>query len=305
MHSEIGFPGKNWRRNSVLGYKTMSTKIVPRILGIVPVSLRRAMIGAEDNPSWIANFFHRWLNRIPVGREEVFDCKGDLEGFRMVTEWQRYRAFLYGNWEPEVSRVVRAEAKKGMTVLDVGGHIGYYTLLLAKCVGKSGRVFTFEPSPKNFELLDKNIRLNHLTQVEAFPLAVFSSKGISTITIPDGDCNSGGASVVSQVGTREIQVETITMDGFCAERNIRPEFIKMDVEGAEYDVLLGAEQTVRSCLPKMLVEVHHFDRNPNGNPVPRLLKRWGYEITWIERLELTSYLFAVACANQLGFPLDS
>src|SRR5579859_6266046 len=134
----------------MLGYETMNGKLIPRILGMVPLSVRRAMIGAEDNPSWIANFVHRWLNRIPVSHEQIFDCKGDLSGYRMVTEWQRYRGLVYGNWEPEVSSIVRASAREGMTVLDVGGHIGYYTLLLAKCVGKSGRVFSFEPSPENF-----------------------------------------------------------------------------------------------------------------------------------------------------------
>lgn len=272
----------------------MNGKLIPRILGMVPVSVRRAMIGAEDNPSWIANLVHRWLNRIPVGREEIFNCKGDLAGFRMVTEWQRYRGLVYGNWEPEVSSIVRASVREGMTVLDVGGHIGYYTLLLAKCVGKSGRVFSFEPSPENFELLDRNIRLNHVTQVEALPLAVFSSKGISTITIPDGGSNSGGASVISQVGAREFQVETITLDNFCAERNIRPEFIKMDVEGAEFNVLLGGEATIRNCRPQMLIEVHHFDGKPHGNPAIEFLERCGYELSWVERLELTSHILAKA-----------
>lgn len=277
----------------------MATRIVPRLLGLVPISWRRAAIGDNDHPTWIANLVHNLLNRIPVSREEAFDCKGDLQGFRMYTEWHRFRGLVYGNWEPQVSAMVRTKVKKGMTVLDVGGHIGYYTLLMAKFVGERGRVFSFEPSPENFELLQKNIHLNRLGRVEAVRAAIFSKKGISTISIPD-DSNSGGASLVHEVGSHAMQIETITLDDFCAERNIKPEFIKMDVEGAEFDVLLGGERTIRDCRPEMLIEVHHFDKNVRGNPVLGLLEEWDYEVNWIEKLEMTSHILAAPRNESAG-----
>jgi len=224
------------------------------------------VIGSDDRPSRFANFLHSALNRLPVDNNKSIQCEGDLKGFRMYTEWHRYRSLVYGSWEPKVSAVVRETVREGMTALDIGGHIGYYTLLLARYAGKNGRVYAFEPLPSNFELLEKNIWLNNLDQVEALPFAVFSHPGKLTISAPDGDSNSGGASVVSVVGSRQIEVEATTIDSFCKIRGIRPEFIKMDVEGAEYDVLQGAEETIRACRPKMLIELHHFDGNVAANP---------------------------------------
>ncbi len=277
----------------VLRYETMNAKVILWLLDMVPASWRRVVIGSNGNPSRIANFLHGLLNRVPMTGDEALQCKGDLSGFRMYTEWHRYRGLVYGNWEPEVSTIVRSAVHTGMSALDVGGHIGYYTLLLAKCVGKSGRVYAFEPLPGNFELLQKNIELNHLDQVEAARLAIFSYTGTLTMTVPEGNSNSGGASVVHRVGSNQIQVETTTLDSFCTAKEIRPEFIKIDVEGAEYDVLKGAELIVRGCRPKLLIELHHFDGNLQANRAPSLLEQWGYRLKWIERFEQTSHVFAI------------
>jgi hypothetical protein len=66
----------------------------------------------------------------------------------------------------------------------------------------------------------------------------------------------------------------------------------MDVEGAEYDVLIGAERTIGRYRPKLLIELHHFDGNLAAHPVPDLLTRRGYRIQWIERSEMTSHILA-------------
>jgi len=270
----------------------MNGRVVARALGILPVSVRRAVIGSVDNPSWFANFAHKLLNRLPVNRDEALDCQGDLEGFRMYTEWKRYRGVVYGSWEPEVSAIVKKSVQKGMTALDVGGHIGYYTLLLARLVGPDGRVFSFEPSPDNFEFLEKNVRINALAHVSLSRKALFSRAGTFTMTIPDAATNSGGASIVHAVGSASIAIETMTLDSFCEGNAAQPAFVKMDVEGAEYDVLIGGEKTIRTNRPKMLIELHHFDGNIGGHPVPALLKSWGYEVEWIERFPQTSHIFA-------------
>ena len=271
----------------------MATRFIPRLLGMVPVSWRQAVIGSGDRPSRLANFVHQVLNRAPVGKDEVFECKGLLRGFRMHTEWRRFRGFVYGNWEPEISAAITSAVQPGMTVLDIGGHIGYFTLLLAKYVGENGRVFAFEPLPENFELLQKNIRLNGLKRVEASQLAVFSKAGRMNITVADERHNSGESSLVHHVGSEQIQVEATTVDAFCEMRGIRPDFLKVDVEGAEYDVLMGAADTIRDSRPKLLIELHHFDGNVESNRVPNLLTQWGYGLEWIERSRQTSHILAI------------
>jgi hypothetical protein len=67
----------------------------------------------------------------------------------------------------------------------------------------------------------------------------------------------------------------------------------MDVEGAELDVLLGAKETVTRFRPKMLIELHHFDGNVAGHPVPQLLASWDYRIQWIDRAVMTSHIIAL------------
>jgi hypothetical protein len=95
------------------------------------------------------------------------------------------------------------------------------------------------------------------------------------------------------VGARHLQVISTTLDVVSATLDIRPDFLKIDVEGSESDVLTGARETIRRCRPKMLIELHHFDGNLGGNPVPNLLAGLGYDVEWIERTDLTSHVLAL------------
>jgi len=210
----------------------------------------------------------------------------------MYIDWRRYRSFVYGAWESEVTRVLTSTVKQGMTVIDIGAHIGYYTLLFAKSVGPSGRVFSFEPHPSNFDLLSKNVQLNKLMQVQPLNQAVFSHAGEITISVPDDQPNSGNGSACIAKGVQQFRVSAISLDAFCEKFTVRPDVIKMDVEGAEYEVLRGAEQVIAQFRPKLLIELHHFDGNLAAHPVPDLVSGWGYHIDWLERWQLTSYILA-------------
>jgi len=275
----------------------MFESVIPRVLGWVPVSLRRALIGRPDHPSRIATLAHNLLNRLPQSESQVFACHGALEGYRMSVDWSRYRSFVYGTWEPKVIRAVNDTIKPGMTVIDIGAHIGYYSLLFAKCVGPSGRVFAFEPLPGNFALLQKNVGLNNLQNVDTLNQAVFSRTQEITIAAPDDQPNPGSGSMHTEAGHKHYRVEAISMDDFCEKLALRPDILKMDVEGAEYDVLMGAKETISRYRPNLFIELHHFDGNIAANPVPELLASWGYQSQWVERLEWTSYILARPASN--------
>ena len=210
----------------------------------------------------------------------------------MCIDWNIYRSFVYGTWEPKLIGVVADIVKEGMTVIDVGAHIGYYSLYFAKCVGPAGRVFSFEPVPENLELLRKNIQLNQISWIQTFSNAVYSCEKEVSIAVPEDSPNAGGGSVVQDRGSRHFSVAAVTLDSFCSSAGVRPDVIKMDVEGAEYDVLLGARNTIEWFGPKLLVELHHFDGDASAHPVPELLRSYGYEVNWIERWELTSHILA-------------
>lgn len=275
----------------------MLENFIPRLLGWVPTGLRRALIGHPDNPSRLATLAHNLINRVPPSESQVFACRGVLEGYRMSVDWSRYRSLVYGTWEPKVVRVVTDTVKPGMTVIDVGAHIGYYSLLFAKCVGPGGHVFAFEPLPSNFALLQQNILLNNLQNVQLINAAVFSHTKKIILSAPDDQPNPDNGSMYKDPGLKQHEVDAITLDDFCDKFVLQPDILKMDIEGAEYDALLGAKKTISRCRPQLLIELHHFDRNVGEDPVPGLLMEWGYQIKWLERWDLTSYILALPATN--------
>jgi FkbM family methyltransferase len=276
----------------VLRLPGMFESVIPRLLGLTPVSWRRVILGHPADPSRVASFLHDLLNRLSPSQSQAFECYGPLKGYRMYIDWNRFRSFLYGTWEPNVVRAVTSTVKPGMSVVDIGAHIGYYTLLLAKCVGLSGSIASFEPLPANFLSLQKNVQLNRLQNVQTFPEALSSQNQEVTINVPRGLTNTGDASICRIDGAEQLRVRAISLDSFCGSSGFRPDFLKMDVEGAEYDVLIGGHSVITRFRPKMLIELHHFDGNLAIHPVPGLLAEWAYDIQWLDRWDMTSHILA-------------
>jgi FkbM family methyltransferase len=280
----------------MLLFRTVLERLISHVLRQVPVPWRRRIIGRFDRPSRLATLAHHLLNKSSDGNLREYPCVGTLAGYRMYVDWTQFRGFVYDTWEPVVVQRTLSEIKTGMTVLDVGAHIGYYTLLFAKCVGATGKVVSFEPLPANFAILTKNVELNRLAHVRVCDSAIFSTSGELTISIPETS-NSGQASLTQSVGAASLQVHSTTLDEVTARLGLRPDFVKIDVEGSESDVLAGAQQTIRRYRPKMLIELHHFDGNPDRNPVPNILAALGYNMEWIERSALTSHVLALPAAS--------
>jgi len=275
----------------VLPFGFVLQLLISSILRRVPVPWRRKIIGRPDNPTRVATLAHRILNRVSDENSRSYPCIGTLDGYHMYVDWRQFRSFIYDSWEPAVVSRVVSEISAGMTAIDVGAHIGYYTLLFAKYVGVTGRVISFEPLPANFAVLKKNVELNELKHVDLFASAIFSRCGDLTISIPD-DSNSGDASVVHSASAKHLQVRSTTLDAVSSTLDLRPDFVKIDVEGCEFEVLAGAQETIRRHRPKMLIELHHFDGNLAGHPVPNQLADMGYDVDWIERSAWTSHVLA-------------
>jgi FkbM family methyltransferase len=151
-----------------------------------------------------------------------------------------------GNFEESERRFIQGFLKPGMTVLDIGAHHGFYTMLASKMVGPTGRVMSFEPSPRERERLLVHLRLNRiLDRVSVFPVALGRETAESTLYVVAGrdtGCNSLRPPAVTEP-TRAVQVQVTSLDMLLAQQNVaRVDFVKMDVEGAELEVLDGAEE---------------------------------------------------------------
>ncbi len=166
--------------------------------------------------------------------------------------------FAHVSWNPDEYRWFRDVVRPGMTALDIGANVGAYSLLLGQWVGPAGAVYAFEPSPPVFDGLVRHIELNRLAGV-VHP--VRAAVGRTSATLPlvvagtHGESRLAGA---SDTAMPTIDVAVTTIDEFCEQHQISPAFIKVDVEGAELDVLRGARATIRRSLPELslFVEMH-------------------------------------------------
>lgn len=163
--------------------------------------------------------------------------------------------FLDGRWEPYESQLMSKVLRPGMTLVDVGAHVGYYSLLAAQAVGPTGLVVSFEPSPDNFALLTENIGLNGLSKtIRAENVALGARRGEASLylstyntgdhrlysTLPDDDemFNAGAH-------RRHTRVPVMPLDEYLSRQGIpRVDAVKIDVQGAEMGVLSGMKQTL-------------------------------------------------------------
>jgi FkbM family methyltransferase len=210
----------------------------------------------------------------------------------MRVEWARYRCFAYGSWEPELIELVSKTVKSGFTVVDIGAHIGYYSLLFSRLVGPTGYVMAFEPVPKNFEFLSENIRLNNCTNIEAQNRAVLDRAQQIRIEMPENDPLPVGVSFANPDNKGDVIVEAVSLDDFVLGRTKRVDFLKVDAEGAEDKVLDGARALIERDHPLMMMEVHHFDGRLENSTVPARLVSMGYRLEQIDRGYMTSHFWA-------------
>jgi FkbM family methyltransferase len=150
---------------------------------------------------------------------------------------------INGTWEVTQTKLIKNLVKKGDVAVDIGAHIGYYTLLLAKLVGKSGEVIGFEPDPDNFQLLKKNVMVNGYTNTILEYKAV--SNKLGAVTFYRSALSSGQGKLHNSDNCEPVQVDAVTLDSYFEgyERGI--DFIKMDAEGAEACILQEADSVVR------------------------------------------------------------
>lgn len=183
--------------------------------------------------------------------------------------------------ESDVLRFFRPEI--GWTVVDAGANIGYYTLIASKLVGSEGKVISIEPEPRNFSLLCRNIRDNHLSNVVPLQVALSDKDGYEELIM---DASPSGHSIISNPNAsglnRRIAIRTRNIDSLLRGLNIeKVHLFKIDVEGAELRVLEGGKNALESGT-SLIIESFNFDT------IQTYLKNFGYNIKVID----SSNLFA-------------
>ena len=175
-----------------------------------------------------------------------------------------------GSFENDEWRFVERFLLPGMTVLDIGAHHGYYTLLASRKVGYDGRVIAFEPSTRERSRLLRHLRLNRVSNVSVEGIALGSNPGETDLFLVDGTetgCNSLRPPNVDQP-THCQRVSVQVLDEYLKQRGIQQiDFVKLDAEGGELEILRGAFRLLNaSHRPVILVEVQDIRTRP-----------WGYD----------------------------
>lgn len=183
----------------------------------------------------IADFFVKRM----IADDGIFE----MQGFKIKKGRTTRISILTGEFEHSTTELIKKEVKDGMVFLDIGANIGWYSLLGSRLVGNSGHVYAFEPDPYLFKIINENVELNNLTNVSVFPFAVSNKSGKAKFSL--NHAQDGDNRLESQIINDEIiQVKTITIDDFCERHNVKPDFIKMDIQGSEPKAFEGMKNIV-------------------------------------------------------------
>jgi FkbM family methyltransferase len=190
--------------------------------------------------------------------------------------------------ERNETRILLESLKPGMTVIDVGANVGYYTLLMSKRVGAAGKVFAFEPDPLNFSILEYHAKRYQCANVVLEKKAVLSKSGSARLY--QSQSNPGDHRVYDLGdGRRSIPVEVVSLDDYFKRSKAPIDFIKIDVQGAEMAVIdgmndiLGDHSKTRNL--QTLIEFCPLALEEFGSNASEFLKRldcWGLKIHFLD-----------------------
>jgi FkbM family methyltransferase len=180
-----------------------------------------------------------------------------------------------GSWETTETAWFLRSVKPGDTVVDAGANVGYYTVIGSRLVGDKGKVYAFEPEPASFALLQKNVRLNRLTNVVLEQKALSDHKGILKLFI--ADANKGDHRIYQPDGESRpsVDVEAVRLDEYFKDQKRRIDFLKTDTQGAEGVILEGMTGLLqgRTDGPTIFMEFWPYGLKGMGTDAGALLKK--------------------------------
>ena len=215
---------------------------------------------------------------ISIGRIIHSFSKSDfveIEGRKMFTQNNDGLALsIFKIYEPNQTEIVKKYVHEGDIVIDIGAHVGYYTLLMAQLVGENGKVYSFEPDPVNFQLLKKSVEINGFENVVLIQKAVSNITDKVKLFLGDDDSAINRIYDAKLGDAKEsIDVESVTIDEYFKENDELVNFIKIDSEGSEIKIINGMKQFLsRNQELVMMTEFFPFLIKKSGDEPNQYLK---------------------------------
>lgn len=227
----------------------------------------------QSIPKPILNFFAKNKFLRPISRKlyETFLSKTNRvvklphlgENVIMDINPLFFKGFILGTHEPNVMNVLKKYIKNNMFAIEIGSHIGYFSLFLSNRLQSNGKLILFECSPGVCKLLKRNLELNgfdKFTKVEE--MAVSDQNSTIDLYITDNEEDATHSLIGGLAGKgSKIEIQTISLDNYFKNNNIstKLDFIKIDAEGAEGLILKGAKDVIKNYKPLILIEMHTID----------------------------------------------
>lgn len=182
--------------------------------------------------------------------------------------------------EGDVNELILKSLSKDDVFIDVGANIGYYSILAGKIVGEKGQVIALEPIPDTVKVLNLNIELNNLRNIKVIPKAAWSDSSLLTIYVPEG--YYGWASPMKQHRSKSFRLKAVSLDDISKKIPII-KLLKIDVEGSEYQVLIGAKETLKKT-KHIFMEI-----SEKSDEIRRMLEEATFKI---RKLKFATYIYA-------------
>ena len=253
------------------------SRVVQGIVSLIPYKLRLAFYHIP----LISSATRSLLRKTMPSRAVVKITAGLMKGYDMEVDLKCEKFYWLGTYEPAVQETMKKIIEDGWVCYDIGAHIGYFSLLMARLT--RGKVFAFEPEPQNFRLLKKHAEINRLSEIVIpVPLAVSSKTGFAFL-------KKGRSSFTGRIRNsaevdcenNRVRVKATALDHFVyVGGNPEPNFVKIDVEGFEGKVLEGAKRVLQETRPVVLCEIHNREQ---GWGTYRILSEQGYLVFDVEK----------------------
>jgi FkbM family methyltransferase len=210
---------------------------------------------------------------------------GPLRGYKIVLGPDDRNAYLVNTHERMIVELAQQLCQPGMQVLDMGAHVGYFSLLFSVLAGPAGQVHTIEPNPENLKKIRSMIEINKLQNIRVFPFAASDQAGeVQFVTERTGQMGHM-ATLSSENRASAVTVRAVRMDDLAGDGGIdRIDLIKMDVEGAELKALTGMTGLIGRCHPTIICEWHPAVAGPDYQAI---FDRLGYHCEALEPVSPT------------------
>jgi FkbM family methyltransferase len=232
----------------------------------------------------LGGFVHKLSHRILPTDEKVWARieAGPAREIWIELNPRTGQNYLKGNAEPAVQAVLEKHLRPGMVFYDLGANIGLFSMLAARFVEETGRVFSFEPDPEIAGRLRRNVARNNFINISVVQAGIWSASGNLNFIAADSSSPDRGIGKFVVEGDRSETLGTptpcVSLDDFI-QTAPPPDAIKCDIEGAEVEAFRGAEKLLKTSRPWIICEMHS---ETIGQTVRRQLERFEYTFETVD-----------------------